>query len=204
MTDERPMTNELTSTKSPPVQARRSESGPDPGDLMAVVAFYQGPLLRYVRQLLGRTDIGTEDVVQETFIRLHRQVSSQGAKSVRHLNTWLFHVAHNLTLDLLRKKARQQSEASTSTDPAMGTQERASEDLDAVGEAIRKEARQVALRELAQLDDPCRQVILLKVVQGMTLREVAEVVGVSISTVNARLNHGLTILAQRLRRAGVV
>jgi len=198
------MTNELTSTKSPPVQARRSESGLDPGDLMAVVAFYQGPLLRYVGQLLGRTDIGTEDVVQETFIRLHRQVSSQGAKSVRHLNTWLFHVAHNLTLDLLRKKARQQGDALTSMDPAMGTQERASEDLDAVGEAIRKEARQVALRELAQLDEPCRQVILLKVVQGMTLREVAEVVGVSISTVNARLNHGLTILAQRLRRAEVV
>ena len=89
-------------------------------------------------------------------------------------------------------------------DPAAGPQERASEDLDAVGEAIRKEARQVALRELAQLDEPCRQVILLKVVQGMTLREAAEVVGVSISTVNARLNHGLTILAQRLKRAGVV
>jgi DNA-directed RNA polymerase specialized sigma24 family protein len=38
----------------------------------------------------------------------------------------------------------------------------------------------------------------------MTLRQVAEVVGVSVTTVNYRLNEGLGILARRLRRAGVV
>jgi RNA polymerase sigma factor (sigma-70 family) len=76
--------------------------------------------------------------------------------------------------------------------------------MDALGEAIRQEARQVVLRELAQLDDSYRQVVLLKIVQGMTLREVAEVVGVSLSTVNYRLNEGLGILARRLRKAGVV
>jgi RNA polymerase sigma factor (sigma-70 family) len=196
--------NERTRTTSPLIPALRGAPGPDAGDLMAVVARYQGPLLRYVGQWLGRVDIEAEDVVQETFIRLHRQVSAQGPQSVRHLQTWLFHVAHNLTLDLLRQRARHQDATSTSVDPAIGVEERASEELDALGETIRKEARQVALQELARLDDPCRQVILLKVVQGMTLREVAEVVGVSISTVNARLNHGLAQLAQRLRRAGVV
>jgi DNA-directed RNA polymerase specialized sigma24 family protein len=38
----------------------------------------------------------------------------------------------------------------------------------------------------------------------MSLRQVAEVVGVSFATVNYRLNQGLSILAQRLRKAGVV
>ena len=70
--------------------------------------------------------------------------------------------------------------------------------MDALGEVIRQEARQVVLRELAKLDDSYRQVVLLKVIQGMTLREVAEVVGVSLSTVNHRLNEGLGILARRL------
>ena len=78
------------------------------------------------------------------------------------------------------------------------------EEMDALGEAIRREARQVVLHELAQLDDCYRQVVLLKIVHDMTLREVAEVVGVSLSTVNHRLNEGLGILARRLRKAGVV
>jgi RNA polymerase sigma factor (sigma-70 family) len=62
----------------------------------------------------------------------------------------------------------------------------------------------VALRELAQLDDQHRQVVLLKVIQGMTLRQVAKVVGISVSLVNYRLNQGLTELSRRLKRAGVV
>ena len=77
-------------------------------------------------------------------------------------------------------------------------------DLDVLGEVLRREARQVALRELAQLDEQQRQVVLLKIIQGMTLREVAEVVGVSVSLVNYRLNQGLKELAQRLKKAGVV
>jgi len=179
------------------------------GDLMAVVTHYQGPLLRYVGRMLGSANDQREDVVQETFIRLHRQVSTHGWDSIRHLTTWLFHVAHNLTIDALRRRVRQDAarrdaESGASADPAAAVQEPTAEEMDALGEAIRQEARQVVLRELAQLDESYRQVVLLKIVQGMTLREVAEVVGASLSTVNHRLNEGLGILARRLRKAGVV
>jgi RNA polymerase sigma factor (sigma-70 family) len=191
-------------TTSLKADQRTSPPAPDAGDLMAVVARYQGPLLRYVGRMLGATDSQREDVVQETFVRLHRHVLAHGAESIRHLATWLFRVAHNLTLDVLRQKVRRRDAGQTWADPAIVAEERATDDLDALGEVIRQEARQVALRELGQLDDIHRQVILLKVVQGMTLRQVAEVVGVSVTTVNYRLNEGLGILARRLRRAGVV
>ena len=57
---------------------------PDPTDLMAVVTRYQSPLLRYVGHLLGQMGHeSAEDIVQETFIRLHRQVQNKGAHSIR-------------------------------------------------------------------------------------------------------------------------
>ena len=171
---------------------------------MAVVAHYQTPLLRYVGRMLGRTDHETEDIVQETFIRLHHQVQGHGPQSIKSLTPWLFRVAHNQTLDVLRKRARKQRRPQNQTEAeALAPQELADE-MDALGEVLRQEARQVALRELAQLDEQQRQVLLLKVIQGMSLRQVAEVVGVSLSTVNYRLNQGLSELARRLRQAGVV
>lgn len=177
----------------------------DASDLMAVVAHYQSPLLRYVGQMLGGTDHEeAEDVVQEAFVRLHRQVAGHGSASVKHLTTWLFRVAHNLTVDLLRRRSRRKRTPETAGSPAVLSDEQAADELDALGEVLRREARQVALRELAQLDHRQRQVVLLKVIQGMTLRQVAEVVGISVSLVNYRLNQGLTELSQRLRRAGVV
>jgi RNA polymerase sigma-70 factor (ECF subfamily) len=197
-------TVQMSECTTSPAAERTGSVMSETGDLMAVVARYQGPLLRYVGRMLGRIDDQREDIVQETFVRLHRQVSAQGWDSIRHPTTWLFHVAHNLTMDVLRQRARRQEAGEVAEDPADMAEEHAAQEMDALGEAIRQEARHVVLRELAQLEDDYRQVILLKVVQGMSLRQVAEVVGVSLSTVNSRLNQGLSILACRMRRAGVI
>ena len=196
--------NEYTGTTSPKAIAGAGVPELDASDLMAVVAHYQSPLLRYVGQMLGRTDHEAEDVVQEAFVRLHRQVAGYGSGSVKHLTTWLFRVTHNLTIDMLRRRSQRKRVPETAVDPSVLSEEQAADELDALGEVLRQEARQVALRELAQLDDKQRQVVLLKVIQGMTLRQVAKVVGISVSLVNYRLNQGLTELSRRLRRAGVV
>jgi RNA polymerase sigma-70 factor (ECF subfamily) len=196
--------NEYTSTTRHKATAGTDVVQPDPGDLMTVVADYQSPLLRYVGQMLGRIDHEAEDIVQEAFIRLHRQVAGHGSGSVKHLTTWLFRVAHNLTIDVLRQRKIRKCGPEATIDPVVLLEEQAGDELDALDEVLRQEARQVALRELSQLDDQQRQVVLLKVIQEMTLRQVAEVVGISVSMVNYRLNQGLTELAQRLRKAGVV
>jgi RNA polymerase sigma-70 factor (ECF subfamily) len=196
--------NEYIGTTSPKAKASAGAKPLDAGDLMAVVARYQSPLLRYVGQMLGGIDHEAEDIVQETFIRLHRQVTAHGSDSVKHLTTWLFRVTHNLTIDMLRQRTKSRRPPVTNADPSVLSEEQAADELDALGEVLRQEARQVALRELAQLDDQQRQVVLLKVIQGMTLRQVAKVIGISVSLVNYRLNQGLTELSQRLKKAGVV
>jgi len=196
--------NEYTGTTSPKAIASAGVQPLDASDLMAVVAHYQSPLLRYVGQILGRIDHEAEDIVQEAFVRLHRQVAGHGPGSVKHLTTWLFRVTHNLTIDMLRRRSQRKRIPETAVDPSALSEEQAADELDALGEVLRQEARQVALRELAQLDDQQRQIVLLKVIQGMTLRQVAKVVGISVSLVNYRLNQGLTELSRRLRRAGVV
>ena len=177
---------------------------PDAGDLMAVVRRYQSPLLRYVGHLLGRVDGDAEDLVQETFIRLHKQVESQGTDSILNLQTWLFRVAHNLAIDLIRKRERQRPKQEAHQASVAAVVAQAADEVDALEEVLRQEARQAALQELKNLDEPIRQVVLLKIIQGMSLRQVAKVVDVSLSTVNYRLNQGLTELARRLKNAGVV
>ncbi len=196
--------NEYTGTTSPKAIASAVVTPLDASDLLAVVAHYHSPLLRYVGQILGRVDHEAEDIVQEAFVRLHRQVAGHGSGSVKHLTTWLFRVTHNLTIDMLRRRSQRKRVPETAVDPSSLSEEQAADELDALGEVLRQEARQVALRELAQLDDKQRQVVLLKVIQGMTLRQVAKVVGISVSLVNYRLNQGLTELSRRLRKAGVV
>ena len=184
--------------------AKEKPALPDPGDLMAVVARYQISLLRYVGRMLGGGDHEVEYIVQETFVRLHLQFSRKGLGSVQNLTTWLFKTAQNLTIDTFRKGVRRGKVLESASESAQLTNELAAKELDVMGEVLRQEARQVALRELGELEEQYRQVVLLKIMQGMTLREVTEVAGISISLANYRLNKGLEELAQRLKKAGVV
>lgn len=196
--------NKSTTNLSP--VAGEGVPSPNPGDLMAVVAQFQSPLLRYVGKILRTTDHETEDIVQETFVRLHLQVSGKGPDSIRNLSTWLFRTAHNLTIDVIRKRSRRIKTVNVKTKDESDSfvQQQAADELDALGDMLRQEAREVALRELAELDEQCRQIVLLRIIQGMTLRQTAEVAGVSTSLANYRLNKGLTELARRLQKAGVV
>ena len=55
--------NEYTGTTSPKALAAAAAPPLDAADLMAVVAHYQSPLLRYVGRMLGRLDHEAEDIV---------------------------------------------------------------------------------------------------------------------------------------------
>ncbi len=130
--------NEYTGTTSPKAIASAGVPPLDASDLMAVVAHYQSPLLRYVGQILGRVDHEAEDIVQEAFVRLHRQVAGHGSGSVRHLTAWLFRVTHNLTIDMLHQRSKGGGLAEPTVDISVLSQEQAADELDALGEVLRQ------------------------------------------------------------------
>ena len=173
-------------------------------DLTAVVKEYETPLLRYVTQLIGVASDEAQDVVQDTFLRLHRQVAKRGARSVKHLSSWLFRVAHNLGMDAGRRRSRQKKAlGKIMDDPVMNPAETPAALIPA-GELGHREACRLAMSELQQLPDEQRNVMLLKIIQGFTLQEISDVTGLKMGTVNYRLSQGLRTLSQRLKDAGAI
>jgi len=57
---------------------------------------------------------------------------------------------------------------------------------------------------LHRLPEEQRQVLLLRVVQGMKLREISEVTGLSVGNAGYRISEGLQELARRLKARGVI
>jgi len=173
-------------------------------DLAAVVRQYEAPLLRYVEQLIGTASGDAQDVVQDAFLRLHRQVTGHGESSVKRISCWLFRVAHNLAMDAGRRRARRKRlQETVMADPVINpTEARATPEPAA--ELGHREACRLAMTELGQLPDEQRNVLLLKIIQGFTLREISDVTGMKIGTVNYRLTQGLRELSARLRETGAI
>jgi RNA polymerase sigma-70 factor, ECF subfamily len=177
--------------------AVRAPAGTGASKFEAVLAEYETPLLRYTIHLLGsRSD--AEDVVQETFLKLHQQMQT-AMEETHNIQAWLFRVAHNTAYDVLRKRRSKERAEETLS-------ERIDADCapDAVGALIHEAACKEALAELQKLPDDEREIILLKIIKGFPHRDISEMMGCSIGNVDYKLNQGLRTLAMRLKKRGVI
>jgi len=160
-------------------------------DLAVIVRQYESPLLRYALSLLrGRHD-QAQDLVQDAFIRLHRQVDEKGSASILDMTSWLYRVVHNLSVDAARKRK--------SRDNAESAPRPTNETESTLGSMIKREACRTAMTELDRLDEPQRQLIMLKVIEGLTLRQISEVTGMSVGNANYHLSRGMKELSRRMR-----
>jgi RNA polymerase sigma factor (sigma-70 family) len=173
-------------------------------DFPAVVARFQTPLLRYVRHLHCEGWDQAQDIVQDVFLRLHRQVGAQGPASIGNLSTWLYRVAHNAAMDAGRKRSAAARMAKQTSDQARERLAQADNAPGALGELEHKEACDKALAELDKLPEEHKQLLLLRVTQEMTLRQVSQITGLSIGNAAYRINQALALLTRRLKESGVI
>lgn len=165
--------------------------------LDTIVAKYESALLRYAARLLNNAAVA-QDVVQEAFIRLSRRWTP-GWPDDGRLRQWLYRTTHNAAIDYIRDEQRRRRlyERSALEQPGSAPAE-ASATLDAA------DRRRLVLDRIAQLEPSEREVLLLRLQEGMSYAEIARVTGRRTGTVGCLLHTATRKLAESLRRAGVI
>lgn len=171
-------------------------------ELETAVLRHQSVLIRYAERMLPDRRYQAQDIVQEAFLRMRSALAD--GKTIRASGAWLFRVVHNLTVDLNRRENRhckleetmlQQTAVPTVTGQGPPAPDTA---------FSRNDTHQFALRALEELPPNEKQILLLKLLQGMTLREISDMTGTKIGTVHYRLTCGLKKLSARFKAAGVI
>jgi RNA polymerase sigma factor (sigma-70 family) len=159
-----------------------------------IVAAYEGALLRYAGRLLRRSD-AAQDVVQDVFIRFYRSWTAELAPSPQ-VSSWLYRAAHNRAIDILRKEgrlsllhARQAAESEDTVAPDRGAGFRVSDEAARAAGALRV----LSVRE--------RELVILKVYEEKSYKEIAEIMGLTVTNVGFILHHAMKKLAAELRAA---
>jgi RNA polymerase sigma-70 factor (ECF subfamily) len=149
---------------------------------MALAGQLRPELHRYCARLVGSVIEG-EDVVQDTFARAFTALNE--LQEVPPLRAWLFRIAHNRALDLLRRRAIRAAEpieaAHELTDP---------ESPDPVEVLMRREAVDTAVSRFVELPTVQRSVVILKDVLDQSLEEIAAVLDPTVNSVKAHLARG--------------
>lgn len=179
------------------------------GDAKAFEALLQKhkkPVYNFCLRMIGdRT--GAEDAMQEVFLRVLR--SAQDWEKQAKFTTWLYTIARNHCVDLLRRASYRQT---TSLDQTFGNEEGGSTLQDRVADeaalAPDRGAESVRLRSLlasalAALPAEQREVFVMREHAGMPFKDIALVVGVPENTVKSRMRYALEHLRKSLEKAGV-
>ena len=138
-----------------------------------------------------------EDIVQEAFLRLFRAAGNGGYSGQARVSTWLFTIADNCATDFLRACGRQRLTLESDTagrsddDSTSVLDSRCSPELDPAEAAARRESQVRVESLLESLPEEQRRVVALKVLGGLTVAEVAAVVGCPVGTAKSRLLYGL-------------
>jgi RNA polymerase sigma-70 factor (ECF subfamily) len=156
---------------------------------------YQHRLFRYLVYLTGNR-ANAEDLFQDTWIRVLERGSQFDGK--HEFSTWLFSVARNLAIDLLRRKQPasldpQESDSELPTEVADASQPSAFDVF-----AQREQSERV-LAMLCGIPAEYREVIVLRFHEGLSLEEISQVTAAPLGTVKSRLYRGMNALLPRLK-----
>lgn len=148
---------------------------------------------RYLTRLTA-TSADADDLAQETFLRLWSHAASYRPGAVR-LTTWLHRIAHNLAVDEFRKRR-----GDDETRPGPEPEEQAI--VDPLADPETQLAGQRLQRQLdaalEALPENQRAALLLCQVQGFSNAQAADILGVSVASLESLLARARRALRQRL------
>ena len=153
------------------------------GDKLAfgeIVNRYQKMVARTVKGMLGNS-VFAEDIGQEVFIKLYHSLSEFRGEA--KLSTYIQKIAINLTLNEIKRRKRFFSMFSQKGNNEMYEYEVADFDSEE-----KREASEIVNKALMRLEPKFRIIVAMRMLQGYSTKETAEILDIPLGTVLSRLS----------------
>ena len=170
-------------------------------------ASYEELITRYETKVhnlamrLTRNSEDAEEVLQDVFVTVYRKID--GFEGKAKFSSWLYRITVNAAFMKLRKRKQDQSVSLDDMLPHL--QNKAISQKNAFGAhsdslALNNEIRMALEGSIQKLPDDYRAVFVLRDIDGLSNKEVGEILNLSIPAVKSRLHRSRLMLRKRLRR----
>lgn len=155
---------------------------------------YQRRIFNFIRGMV-RNNEDAEDITQEAFVKALFGIRS--LKNPASFKSWLFRIAHNLSLDFVRKKRPKLVDTEEHLRESYVDESTPREEL--TREYLRRHVRKC----LDLLNEQQRSILVLCDLEGLSYREISEALEIPFGTVQSRIFYARKRLKDHLERSGL-
>lgn len=151
---------------------------------------HQSKIYSYIYSMVGNAEIAN-DIFQETFTKVITKMDETYNEQGKWI-AWVMRIAHNATIDYLRKKKRF-VDVNSQDDPDYDFYDRLTDETDRDAQEVieNNEAKDSLMKHISSLPKEQREVVMLRHYYEMSFKEIAELTNVSINTALGRMRYAL-------------
>lgn len=158
------------------------------------VEFYSNDLLYYTRYLIHSKE-EAEEIVSDVFFEVWQ--NRDKIKEIQNLKAWLLTITHNKTISYLRKKNHANSPVSWKE---IGEYTMHA-DLQTPDEQLISREEMLRINNIINnLPPRCKQVFILAKIEKLLYKEIADLLGISVKTINIHVAKALELISEGLKK----
>lgn len=154
---------------------------------------YAGPLLGYFMRMLWRDREKSEDFVHDLFAKIVRNPDYFDME--RSFKTWVYSVANNMCKNEYKKQEVRKG-TRNGLDEHYSISDSSANVMSEVQDSFFREAFE---KGLESLDEKHREVFVLRHIEGLSVKEVSEMLGINEGTVKSRMFYAIKYLSEELK-----
>jgi len=191
----------MANVQTPDALLVKSYVAGDESALETLINRHQSKIYGFIYSKISDRDI-TDDIFQDTFIKVIKTLKSNSYNEEGKFLPWVMRIAHNLIIDHFRRNKKMPmfretdefSIFSIMTDNSMTIENKM------ITEQVEKDLKKI----IAELPEDQKEVLIMRIYQDLSFKEISELTGVSINTALGRMRYALMNLRKVIEKHQII
>ncbi len=169
--------------------------------LSTLINRHQSKIYGFIYSKISDRDV-TDDIFQDTFIKVIKTLKSNSYNEEGKFLPWVMRISHNLIIDHFRrnKKMPMYRETEEFSIFSIMTDNSLTIENQLISQQVESDLKKIIL----ELPDDQKEVLMMRIYQDMSFKEISELTGVSINTALGRMRYALMNLRKVIEKHQII